>query len=192
MQTRHHQTQILQHHVLGLVSIICLLFLSFPVAYWRVSRSEKFAGLPMKSLQLEDSQKPKSSEQKIPEDIKQEGQAVSIQPTASIQTVNQQLMDKTQLLSPEQREALKGIVYEKIDRNWKNYPNFAQSLLYHVDVNQKGEIIAYNPLTQTAKIDVNEVPLSQLVPSDIQPQNTTSYSQFTVIFHTNGVLEVHH
>lgn len=181
MKTRQQQVKTLQNYVFGLSCVIGLLFLSFPVAYWRVSRSEKFAGLPMKSLQPEDSQKPKTIAEKTPE-----------KPQTADPAVSTPASNQIQLLSPEKQAALKVILYETIDRHWQNYPQFAQSLLYRVDVNYRGDVIAYNPLTQAAKTNSNEIPLSQLVPSEIQSRNTTPHGQYTVIFYPNGVLEVDH
>lgn len=46
-------------HRYVLICVGCLLFIvgSFPLAYWRVSQSDKYDGLPFKSLNLEDHQR---------------------------------------------------------------------------------------------------------------------------------------
>jgi hypothetical protein len=183
MSQRHEQMKRMQNYVFGLVSVIGLFFLSFPLAYWRVSRSENYAGLPMKSLKQEDSQKPKLAEKQIPETANKEVQVVSLQPMAVAQTINQQL-------TPEEQNALQADLYEKIDKNWQTYPTFSHSLPYYVYVNKKGEITGFKPLNQAAKTDLHQIPLSDLVQSDLQQQISTPHNRFMVIFHTNGVLEV--
>ncbi|NER24854.1 MAG: hypothetical protein F6J96_29970 [Symploca sp. SIO1C2] len=47
--------------VLSLTGVLILFAITLPVACWRVSQSEKYGGLPLKSLTTEDTQKPQSS-----------------------------------------------------------------------------------------------------------------------------------
>jgi|GEM_PF-4616983 len=45
-------------YVLTCVGVLLAFAATFPVAYWRVSQSNKYNGTPFKSLSLEESQKP--------------------------------------------------------------------------------------------------------------------------------------
>lgn len=47
----------LHKYVWGLVGISLLFFATFPLAYWRVARSEKFDNRPVNSLTWQQNQK---------------------------------------------------------------------------------------------------------------------------------------
>ena len=53
------KVQINTLHKYVLICVGCLLLFvgSFPIAYWRVSKAEKFQGLPLKSLDWKAPQK---------------------------------------------------------------------------------------------------------------------------------------
>ena len=53
----NHNNLSLHKYVLICVGSLFLFIASFPIAYWRVSQSDKYDGLPFKSLELEDHQK---------------------------------------------------------------------------------------------------------------------------------------
>ncbi|MFB2838094.1 hypothetical protein [Floridanema evergladense] len=52
METRSNNCQRLHKYVWTLVGVLLLFGVTFPIAYWRVSQNEKFAGTPYKSLSL--------------------------------------------------------------------------------------------------------------------------------------------
>ncbi|MEL7039191.1 MAG: hypothetical protein AAFO04_26810 [Cyanobacteria bacterium J06592_8] len=187
MNNRDKQIQRMQHYVLGLVSIIVLFFMTFPIAYWRVSRSEKFSGLPMKSLSLEESQKPSQKNQNIAR-VK----VIPIQPISSLENIQNFPEHQVNLLSLEKREALKEELYQTLNTTWQTYPTFTQSLLYHVNVSHQGEIIGFKPLNQVAKTHLYDIPLASLIRSQSNSNPLIPHNTFTVIFHTNGVLEINH
>lgn len=184
---RNKQIQKMRYYVFALVSIIGLFFLTFPIAYWRVSRSEKFTGLPVKSLSLEDSQKPSQKNQNIAT-----VRVIPIQPISSLENIPHFSEYPLNLLSAEKREALKEELYQTLNASWQTYPTFTQSLLYHVNVSHQGEIIGFKPLNQVAKTHLYDIPLASLIRSQSNSNPLIPHNTFTVIFHTNGVLEVNH
>ena len=56
---RWFQKQAMHKYVWVCVGVFFLFLATFPTAYWRVSQSEKYNGGPFKSLDWEDSQRPK-------------------------------------------------------------------------------------------------------------------------------------
>ncbi|NEQ65871.1 MAG: hypothetical protein F6K21_10300 [Symploca sp. SIO2D2] len=60
-ETKAQHINQMRTYVLSLTGVLILFAITFPVACWRVSQSEKYGGLPLKSLTTEDTQKPQSS-----------------------------------------------------------------------------------------------------------------------------------
>lgn len=59
MKTQNVSTPNLNNYVLAVFGVWILFVASFPIAYMRVSRSEKYEGQPFKSLSWEEGQRSK-------------------------------------------------------------------------------------------------------------------------------------
>ncbi|MBW4486979.1 MAG: DUF4335 domain-containing protein [Trichocoleus desertorum ATA4-8-CV12] len=92
-------------------------------------------------------------------------------------------------------EDLTGRLYDQIDRNWKEKPDFERELVYRVNVAPDGSIANYEPMNQPGSDYVEDTPLPTLLKSDAAPAQNNSANQaslapFRVVFKPNGVLQV--
>ncbi|NEP14272.1 MAG: hypothetical protein F6K14_29580 [Symploca sp. SIO2C1] len=60
-ETKTQHIKKMRTYVLSLTGVLILFAITFPVACWRVSQSDQYEGLPVKSLTSEDTQRPQSS-----------------------------------------------------------------------------------------------------------------------------------
>ncbi|MBC6476988.1 MAG: hypothetical protein GDA56_03510 [Hormoscilla sp. GM7CHS1pb] len=95
-------------------------------------------------------------------------------------------------ITPEAIAKLNGLLYSQIDRAWRIIPTFNQSLVYRIEVNQKGEIASYESLNQVASDYIAETGIDTLKKSesfiaDAQAEPTVP---FLAVLSPQGVLEV--
>lgn len=183
MQNKNISSRELHKYVLGLVSVWILFVMSFPVAYLRVSRSEKYHGIPFKSLTWEQTQhelskmnhyistevKANPVEKSVSEPVNETSKLKKITDAVKINQLNQQ-------------------VYDRIDILWNTWPNFTENLVYQVTVNTEGVITDYKSINKAADIYLSETPLSSLIQPELN--SAEAVTNFTVIFTHDGVLEV--
>ncbi|HEY9750139.1 MAG TPA: TonB C-terminal domain-containing protein, partial [Allocoleopsis sp.] len=89
-------------------------------------------------------------------------------------------------------EELTGKLYDQIDKNWKEEPEFENELVYRVNLAPDGSIANYEPVNQPGSDYVQDTPLPALTKSNTasSPGNPTSLAPFKVVFKPNGVLQV--
>ncbi len=144
-------SQELHKYVLGLVGIWILFVVSFPVAYLRVSRSEKYSGSPFKSLTWEQAQI--SNKVAVVELASNDVVDVVVDPASDVvkeakteATEGSAFIDYSK--TPAEAESTLGVrseiasnnalgqltqqVYKKIDQAWQTWPTFTENLVYQV------------------------------------------------------------
>jgi|JI71714BRNA_FD_contig_101_278246_length_2355_multi_2_in_0_out_0_2 hypothetical protein len=155
--------------VWAMVGVFGLFSLSYPLAMWRVSQHEKFAGFHVKSFPLEIK--------KVSVEGKEKESFVKTSPPKAL--------DPDSLLT---------MLYVQINRSWRNSPTFNQNLVYRVQIRRdNGTIASFEPLNEGAQNYVSETPLPELVNRQSQESRkvlSTNLSEFTVVFTPEGVLEV--
>lgn len=196
MGTKKNQTKELHKYILGMVSVLFLFGITFPAAYWRVSKSEKFAGNPFKSLTLAyQEEKPMN-------------QIVATAPVAtpnqpnSVSEIPENLAreetETTEINDPIQIKELNQKVYDRIAQFWQAGRSLKQHLAYQVTVTQDGAIASYKPLIESAENYLPETPLPKLVNSSLT-QGTKNQvktiakkaiGKFKVVFTRQGILQV--
>jgi hypothetical protein len=84
-------------------------------------------------------------------------------------------------------EDLARAVYTEIDQRWKTEPDFDEDIVYRIEVNQAGAILAAEPVTSVASQTRQELPITSLVQPSAQAVKPQT---FRVVFKPSGVLEV--
>ena len=97
-----------------------------------------------------------------------------------------EVTDNTQLYQLNRK------LYDLINQAWQKRSASQQHLVYRVGINQKGVIVAYQPVSDVAKKFIEQTPLGDLLSQPINNQATTSelIGQFKVVFTSQGILEV--
>lgn len=204
-------------YVLGFVGVFLLIGASYPIALWRVSQHEKFAGLHVKSFT--DAGKPKlPSDTAVAVPIFANNPSVAFEPAnyadtmASISNANALAQlgimtdanqsntiinltidnDPTEPIvnptDPVQLRALNQKVYEQIAKDWQSGRRLAQRLSYRVSVTGSGAIASFQPINQAASDFIQHTPLPNLLPSSVS--TNTPVADFRVEFTSLGILEV--
>ncbi|MDY6805984.1 MAG: WD40 repeat domain-containing protein [Cyanobacteriota bacterium] len=155
------------------------------VKVWSVSAVSGDVGLKIMEPALDrkrertlDSQKRKKETESYPlgqlkenieTDILAETKAVEISLLGQLQELNQQL-------------------YDRLDLNWRDTPEWYYDLVYRVTVNEDGAIVSYEPANQPARDYLDRTPLPQLV--DTAEVEEKPFAFFRVVMTPTGVLEV--
>lgn len=105
----------------------------------------------------------------IETDILTETKGVEISLVGQLQELNQQL-------------------YDRLDLNWREIPEWYYDLVYRVTVNEDGAIVSYEPVNQPARDYLDRTPLPQLVSAAETQQKP--FALFRVVMTPTGVLEV--
>jgi len=192
--------------VWAMVGVFGFFSLSYPLAMWRVSQHEKFAGFPVKSFPLEI--KKVSFEGKEKESFVKTSFPIAISSPVEklpqkvpvfagkegIQTLTSPLHPRDQIPNSLKPDTLVTRLYQQINRSWQTRPTFNQNLVYRVQIRQdNGTIASFEPLNEGAQNYVSETPLPELVNRQSQESRkvlSTNLSEFTVVFTPEGVLEV--
>lgn len=87
-----------------------------------------------------------------------------------------------------QLQELNQQLYDRLDLNWRETPQWYEDLVYRVTVNEDGAIASYEPVNQPARDYLDLTPLLQLV----EPAETEQkpFAPFRVVMTPTGVLEV--
>jgi hypothetical protein len=184
---------------LGIFSVWFLFIISFPSAYLRVSRSEKYHGSPFKSFSWEQTQFQNPADWasvSIPGEKTEEINPEPIADFSSPLIAQQDLLGKANIKSEQimpiadlaKIQQLTELVYARINEYWQTWPSFSENLVYQIQVNEAGAIAAYKSINQSAHDYLQETPLPALVQMD--HNTSTSLTQLTIIFTPDGVLEV--
>ncbi|MFB2897306.1 hypothetical protein ACE1CI_30690 [Aerosakkonemataceae cyanobacterium BLCC-F50] len=196
METKFSNSQELHKYVLALAGVLFLFGISFPIAYWRVSQSEKFAGTPYKSdsvTNIEENQ-PSQTIAIVPAaNNNQESSVAAI----SLTPVTQEIVTE-EITDPVQIKELNQKVYARIAQLWQGGRSLKQHLAYQVIVTPDGAIASYKPLIAAAETYLPETPLPKLLQSSL-PHGTnnqvkaaanTAIGKFKVVFTRQGILQV--
>lgn len=92
-----------------------------------------------------------------------------------------------------QLEELNQSLYDRLDRNWRETPQWHGDLVYRVRVNGNGAIVNYEPANQEAKDYLAQTPLSQLVnatDNEAGENGPEQFPLFRVVMTSEGTLEV--
>lgn len=192
-------------YVWGFVGVFFLIVGSYPIAFWRVSQHEKFAGFHVKSLTLDRKIKQPANQAValqqpannfIGETATINAPFVAGQPANSIEIMSSS-SNKNAIAQPEvavnpsdrvQLRALNQKLYDQIAKNWQPGQRFEQGLVYRVSVTGEGAIASFQPVNQAASNLLQQTPLPNLLPSSIS--RNTPVVDFRVVFTSLGILEV--
>lgn len=102
------------------------------------------------------------------------------------------LTSAPEITDPTQLNLLQRIVYNKINRAWKNRGQVEQNLEYRVGVGKDGAIVGYKPVAETPIDASQKTPLSELLYIPATGTVTTSepVAQFRVVFDKRGILQI--
>lgn len=196
MTTKCNNCQELHKYVLALSGVLFLFSISFPIAYWRVSQSEKFAGTPFKSFSLTNQEENLPS-QTVAIEFAANHSTKSSVAGISVQPVNQEIITE-EINDPIQIKELNQKVYDQIAQFWQAGRSLEQQLIYQVTVTPDGAIASYKPLVAAAEHYLPETPLPKLLkPSLTDGTNTEvkaiakkTIAKYKVVFTSRGILEV--
>lgn len=196
METKFPNSQELHKYVLALAGVLFLFGISFPIAYWRVSQSEKFAGTPFKSDSATNIE------------VNQPNQTIAIVPAAnnnkessvaaiSLTPVTQEIVTE-EITDPVQIRELNQKLYDRIAQLWQTGRSLKQQLAYQVIVTPDGAIASYKPLIPAAENYLPETPLPKLLQTSLtdETKNQVKASanrgigKFKVVFTRQGILQV--
>jgi hypothetical protein len=111
---------------------------------------------------------------------------------SSSEPIAQTLEQTPEIDDPNQLEALKWAVYDRVNAAWTSEPTFDRRLVYQVAVGQDGAILGYKPETDAAIEYEQQTPLIDLVyiPTEGNEAEPEAIAMFKVVFQPNGVLQV--
>ena len=98
----------------------------------------------------------------------------------------------TKITDSNTLDKLTSLLYNQIDKSWKQYPTFSENLVYRVKMNSAGNIAAYQHVNKVASEYIAETPLPILTNSsttDVEDASTPT-AEFLVILTPTGVLQV--
>jgi len=205
MQSQNKQTSSIEMHkyVLIMLGVFTLIIATFPTAMFRVSQKEKFLGSHVKSPAPEyQPEKPaeKSAENqvtKVPETNTQQQSIRVTKPQAGNTVETKVIQPQAEITDNILISALNQKLQDQIVTVWQNKP-VEQRLEYRVSVNADGNIVAFEPRSQTAADLAAQTPLPMLVKyhtSNLNSSQLVSISQerlgkFRVIFTPQGSVQV--
>lgn len=196
METKFPNSQELHKYVLALAGVLFLFGISFPIAYWRVSQSEKFAGTPFKSDSATNIEvnPPNQTIAIVPDannNKESSGTAISLTPVTQ-EIVTEEITDTVQIKELNQK------VYDRIAQLWQTGRSLKQHLAYQVIVTPDGAIASYKPLIAAAENYLPETPLPKLLKSSftdgtnnqVKAAAKKAIAKYKVVFTSRGILEV--
>ncbi|XWK86164.1 MAG: hypothetical protein U7127_18300 [Phormidium sp.] len=196
MESKFPNSQELHKYVLALAGVLFLFGISFTIAYWRVSQSEKFAGTPFKSDSLTNIKEnpPNQTIAIVPAANNNQESAVA---AISLTPVTQEIVTK-EITDPVQIKELNQKVYDRIAQVWQAGRSLKQHLAYQVTVTQDGAIASYKPLIAAAENYLPETPLPKLLQTSLTDGTKTQVKaaanrgigKFRVVFTRQGILQV--
>lgn len=89
-------------------------------------------------------------------------------------------------------EKLATVLYDQIDATWKQYPTFAENLVYRVTMNSAGKVAQYQHVNKAASEYIAETPLPKLTNSsttNVEDANKPT-AEFLVVLAPDGLLQV--
>ena len=115
--------------------------------------------------------------------------------TAPVETKIAMAVAKTQapakITDQNTIEKLSSILYNQIDKTWREYPTFSENLVYRVTMNSAGMIAKYEHINKAASEYIAETPLPQLTSITNNLENTNKpTAEFLVLLTPNGVIQV--
>lgn len=196
METKSNSCQELHKYVLILAGVFCLFGISFPIAYWRVSQSEKFAGTPFKSFSL-NNQKENPPSQIAAIASAANNSTVSSVAEISMTSVTQKIVTE-EITDPVQIRELNQKVYDQIAQLWQPGRSLKQQLVYQVTVTEDGAIANYKPLIESAENYLPETPFPKLLKASLTDSTKNqvkaaakkAIAKYKVVFTSRGILEV--
>lgn len=196
MATKCNNCQELHKYVLTLAAVLVLFGISFPIAYWRVSQSEKFAGIPFKSFSLTNQEENPPS-QTVAIELAANNSTESSLAGIPVQPVNQEIVTE-EINDPIQIKELNQKVYDRIAQLWQAGRSLKQQLVYQVTVTSDGAIASYEPLIAAAENYLPETPLPKLVKPyftdgtnrEVKAVAKKAIAKYKVVFTSKGILEV--
>ncbi len=196
METKFPNSQELHKYVLALAGVLFLFGISFAIAYWRVSQSEKFAGTPFKSFSVTNIEEnpPNQTIAIVPAaNNNQESSVAAI----SLTPVTQEIVTE-EITDPVQIRELNQKVYDRIAQLWQTGRSLKQHLAYQVIVTPDGAIASYKPLIAAAESYLPETPLPKLLQTSltdgtknqVKASANRGIGKFKVVFTRQGILQV--
>jgi hypothetical protein len=102
------------------------------------------------------------------------------------------LTSAPEITDPTQLRLLQRIVYNKVNRAWKNRGQVERNLEYRVGVGKDGAIVGYKPIDETPIDASQKTPLSELlyIPATGTVTASEPIAQFRVVFDKRGILQI--
>ncbi len=100
------------------------------------------------------------------------------------------------IADPAKVQELRDRLYRQVDGHWTKTPTFTQTAVYRVAVNEKGEVIGYQPVDPRATVPDDELALKVLLKVPVDPSTGGSpttpqpTATFRVSFDPSGKLTV--
>jgi ABC-type lipoprotein release transport system permease subunit len=213
MQRQNHPilSQGMHKYVLIMLGVFTLIVATFPLSMFRVSQKEKFLGSHVKSLTPEyqpektaeksqDTQPvvaAKTSTDKVADKNIQQQSIEATQPQIANTVETKVIQPQAEIADNILISALNQKLQDQIATVWQNKP-LDERLEYRVSVNANGNVVAFEPRSQTAADLAAQTPLPLLVKyhtSNLNSSQLVSISQerlgkFRVIFTSQGSVQV--
>lgn len=115
----------------------------------------------------------------------------SASPDPKLAALEAPLTTAPEISDPEQIDALRQQLYDKIDQAWQSR-SIPQDLVYRLGVRESGEIVGYKPVNPAAASYAKQTPLLDLltIPAPESSPSPDPIAQYKVLFTASGGLEV--